>query len=314
MFFRKMICLLGLVGVADAAVAQQPWLPATASAGIEIGDLVVTLDHCVLQLGTAYTDLPGGKQLRVVDLLGDWVGCAALIDGREHRGWIKYWLLAKVGSGFPAADFHHGDTVVTLQDTLMKLGDLVLGTVPRGARLQVLATSGEWVGVYWFGDAGRQEGWVKRHAVAAAGGLPAYAAAPATFNDGVLPYRVVRPVYPEGLPILPAQTPSVYGLSIVTFDNQSSDPALVRLVGPTRSEIFVPRGGRNTIYHVARGSYVIYVRYGYSGSYRYSRGDRFSVEESGPLYSTITVLLHVVQGGNYTLHNVDEDEFNQALR
>ncbi len=106
--------------------------------------------------------------------------------------------------------------------------------------------------------------------------------------------------------------PSVYGSSIVTFDNQTADPAVVRLVGPTGGEVFVPNGNRNSIHRVAGGSYIIYVRYGNPGAYRYSAGDRFEVQDSGRSYSQTMITLHTVPSGNYRSRVSSEDEFNRA--
>jgi hypothetical protein len=108
--------------------------------------------------------------------------------------------------------------------------------------------------------------------------------------------------------------PNAYGSSIITFDNQSGESALVRLVGPTREDVHVSSGGRSSISRVAPGQYVVYVRYGTTGAYRYTRGEYFSVQEYGPNYSHITLTLHVVPSGNYSYRESSEAEFNLALR
>jgi hypothetical protein len=113
------------------------------------------------------------------------------------------------------------------------------------------------------------------------------------------PQAVVRP------------QPSAYGASIITFDNQSGDPAVVRLVGPTRDEVYVPNGGQSSIRRVAPGEYVIFVRFGTAGAYRYTRGDPFHVQEYGANHSSITITLHTVPTGNYNYHEGSEAEFNQ---
>jgi len=89
---------------------------------------------------------------------------------------------------------------------------------------------------------------------------------------------------------------------------------VARLVGPTRGEVYVPNGARNSISRVAPGEYVIYVRYGTPGRYRYTRGDRFHVEEYGRNYSSITITLHTVPVGNYSYRDSSEAEFEQSLR
>jgi len=103
-----------------------------------------------------------------------------------------------------------------------------------------------------------------------------------------------------------------YGSSIVTFDNQSGQLALVRLVGPTRAEVSVPAGGRNSIHRVAAGHYVIYARYGTSGNYRHTRGDSFDVRGGGSGYSHVTITLHMVPAGNYAMHGSTASEFAAA--
>jgi len=115
-------------------------------------------------------------------------------------------------------------------------------------------------------------------------------------------------------PITPIETraPSVYGSSVITFVNYSGEPALVRVVGPTRGEVSVPNGMQNSIYDVAPGRYLIYVRYGTPGSYRYSEGDTFEVQGSSTTYSKVTITLHTVAAGNYSVHGSSEAAFAGA--
>ena len=111
----------------------------------------------------------------------------------------------------------------------------------------------------------------------------------------------------------PASRPSNrYGRSIITFDNQSGESALVRLMGPTRAEVLVPNGSRNTINRVAAGHYVIRIRYGSEGSYRYTEGDHFDVRGSGMSYSRVTITLHGVVAGNYSMHGSSAADFAAA--
>lgn len=107
---------------------------------------------------------------------------------------------------------------------------------------------------------------------------------------------------------------SVHGSSIITFDNQSGEPALVRLVGPTQDEVYVAHGGRSSIRRVAPGAYVLYVRYGAAGAFRWTRGEHFTVQETGLNYSNIAITLHTVPSGNYRYRESSEAEFNQAFR
>jgi hypothetical protein len=284
---------------------------------VAIDDLAVTLDRCTMQNGQVTTMLPRGVEVRVIALSGDWAGCSIPVDGREEKGWIARRLLAKViqagyaadGPAMPGpvrddgqwraaadtevrnaafvGDLRRGDTVAARENAAIWRGNLLLGEVPQGAQLRVITTQGNWIGVLGFIGGREQEGWVERRFLTTAGNRPVYAAQP---------------------------IPSVYGNSTITFENQSGDSAVVRLVGPTRGEVFVPNGGSASIDHVAAGSYVIYIRYGNPGQYRFTRGDRFEVEGIGRTYSTITITLHKVPWGNYGSRDSSENEFNQALQ
>ncbi|MGO9592244.1 MAG: hypothetical protein ACLPZ0_00680, partial [Steroidobacteraceae bacterium] len=85
--------------------------------------------------------------------------------------------------------------------------------------------------------------------------------------------------------------------STVTFDNQSGGDAVVKLVGPTRGVVPVANRSRAGL-HAQAGVYYILVRYGVAGHYSYTKGQEFSVEESGSSYSVITITLHKVVNGN----------------
>jgi hypothetical protein len=66
-----------------------------------------------------------------------------------------------------------------------------------------------------------------------------------------------------------AQTPR----ATITFDNQSGEPALVKLIGPTGRLADVPNRQKRTV-KLTGGRYHILTRYGASpDSYTYSRGD-----------------------------------------
>lgn len=70
----------------------------------------------------------------------------------------------------------------------------------------------------------------------------------------------------------------------ITFDNQSGEPALVKLVGPTAQAIDVPNGEKRTV-TVAAGEYSLLARYGADPKrYTYSRGNPFKVEETTTPY------------------------------
>jgi hypothetical protein len=97
----------------------------------------------------------------------------------------------------------------------------------------------------------------------------------------------------------------------ITFDNRSGNNALVKLIGPTGGVVAVPNNQGRTV-QVAPGTYFILVRYGDEpGSYSYTRGQTFSVEQSGNMYSVITITLHKVIGGNYEAHSIPATEFER---
>lgn len=126
----------------------------------------------------------------------------------------------------------------------------------------------------------------------------------------VVPTRPI--VSPTTTAAAPPRQPIRYGRSIITFDNKSGDPALVRLVGPTRGEVEVRNGSRGSIYRVAPGRYVIHVRYGTPGNYRYGTGDPFEVRGSGNSYSRVTITLHTVMNGNYAIRGLTPAGFAAA--
>lgn len=95
----------------------------------------------------------------------------------------------------------------------------------------------------------------------------------------------------------------------IIFDNKSDEVALVKLIGPTSREIDVPVGMTNKVY-VSPGAYYIKVRYGNSGNYRYSKGDKFDIAETATSISQTTITLHKVVGGNYNTHHIEEKDFN----
>ena len=96
----------------------------------------------------------------------------------------------------------------------------------------------------------------------------------------------------------------------VVFDNQSGEPALVKLVGPTTQEVEVATGTKGTV-TVAAGRYYIKVRYGTPGKYHYSKGEEFEVKETATARSEITITLHKVVAGNYESSPISEEEFGK---
>ena len=101
---------------------------------------------------------------------------------------------------------------------------------------------------------------------------------------------------------------SVAGQSKVTFDNQSGEPALVRLIGPTQTEVPVPNGAKAGT-DAAAGRYIIKVRYGVPGQYHYSKGQEFEVKETPTARSETTITLHKVVAGNYDSWSISAEEF-----
>lgn len=178
------VFLVGLIwAISAVAVAQQPLLPAAAPPELKIGDAVVTLDRCVLQNGQTTTPVPKGVQLRVIDVQGDWVGCAVFIDDKKENGWIKKSLLAKAP---PAGgrDFKPGDAVVTLQNTTLRLGQQVVGEVPKGARFEVQAVKGDWVGVLGIVGGRQQDGWLEKRLLTVVNAIPPTGGPPASEPGG----------------------------------------------------------------------------------------------------------------------------------
>lgn len=109
-----------------------------------------------------------------------------------------------------------------------------------------------------------------------------------------------------------AVTLSAYGQNKVVFDNQSGDPALVKLVGPTKTEVEVPNGAKVGA-DVAAGQYTIKVRYGTPGNYRYSKGEEFTVTETATARSETTITLHKVVAGNYDSQPITEAQFGATV-
>ena len=98
----------------------------------------------------------------------------------------------------------------------------------------------------------------------------------------------------------------------ITFENQSGEPAVVKLVGPSGQSVEVPQGKTRTI-NVAAGEFYILVRYGgKAGQYTYSKGDPFIVEQTATQYSAISITLHKVVDGNYSTYPTSRAEFDQT--
>ena len=88
------------------------------------------------------------------------------------------------------------------------------------------------------------------------------------------------------------QTPTV------TFQNQSGEDCVVKLVGPTVGYVDVPNGTDRTV-QVHGGRYYIITRYGQPQHYRFTRGAPFDVVENAYSVSRISITLHKIANGNY---------------
>jgi hypothetical protein len=122
-----------------------------------------------------------------------------------------------------------------------------------------------------------------------------------------------RASYVADYPVL-----STDGLSEVTVDNgQNSSDVFVKLVSldgskafPVR-QFFIPAHDRFMLDHVSPGNYD--VRYRDLSSGGLSRSEAFLVEQEptydGTQYSSITMTLYKVQGGNFQTYDLAESEF-----
>lgn len=98
----------------------------------------------------------------------------------------------------------------------------------------------------------------------------------------------------------------------ITFENNSGELALVKLIGATSKLIEVRNQSIQTV-NVSSGEYYLLVRYGsMPDEYNYSKGEPFSVEERENEYSEITITLHKVLGGGYNIDPISNDEFENT--
>lgn len=111
--------------------------------------------------------------------------------------------------------------------------------------------------------------------------------------------------------IMCACTLPAFGQNKVLFDNQSGEVALVKLIGPTQTVVEVPTGAKVGT-DAAAGKYIVKVRYGTPGNYRYSQGQDFEVTETASGTTETTITLHKVVAGNYETHPISESEFGAA--
>lgn len=111
--------------------------------------------------------------------------------------------------------------------------------------------------------------------------------------------------------------------STVTFDNQSGEEALVKLVGPSPASLSIPDKTHRTV-PVSPGRYTMMARYGDNPQrYRYTKGEDFEVETPQKeftatqiitRYPSITITLHPVIDGNYDTWPISREEFERAGR
>ena len=96
----------------------------------------------------------------------------------------------------------------------------------------------------------------------------------------------------------------------LTFINKSGEPALVKLVGPSRRAVEV-LDGQDSRVKIASGDYVIYVRYGDKGHYRYTKGESFEIRQVSGGYIEARLTLHGVVNGNYSVAGSSKEEFER---
>ena len=103
---------------------------------------------------------------------------------------------------------------------------------------------------------------------------------------------------------------SAFAQNKVVFDNQSGEPALVKLIGPTQTQTEVPNGAKAGA-DAAAGRYIIKVRYGTPGKYHYAKGQEFEVTETATTRSETTITLHKVTAGNYESAPIGQGDFDE---
>jgi hypothetical protein len=113
-----------------------------------------------------------------------------------------------------------------------------------------------------------------------------------------------------GGPIVPgeAQTPP----NSITFDNQSGQNAIVKVVGSMRVVAKVQNGQKRTV-HVPTGEYYFLVRYGDSPKeYTYTKSASLEVTQPEDQHSIITITLHRRVKGDFKAESVSGEEFAQV--
>ena len=98
----------------------------------------------------------------------------------------------------------------------------------------------------------------------------------------------------------------------IIIDNQSGQNAVVKLVGPTKLVVKVPKQHKKSV-RAAQGEYFILVRYGDSDKeFTYTKSDSFAVTQPEDRYSIITFTLYRTKGGDFNVTPASEEEFENA--
>ena len=98
----------------------------------------------------------------------------------------------------------------------------------------------------------------------------------------------------------------------IIIDNQSGQNAVVKLVGPTKLVVKVPKQHKKSV-RAAKGEYFILVRYGDSAKeFTYTKSDSFAVTQPEDQYSIITFTLYRTRGGDFNVTSASEEEFENA--
>jgi hypothetical protein len=101
--------------------------------------------------------------------------------------------------------------------------------------------------------------------------------------------------------------------STLRLVNQSSEPALVRLTGPTseaepeRRYIVVPQYGEKKS-RVRDGDYNVKIRFGSRPHFTYSKGDSVSVTDTSEETTAVTITFNAISG-NYSTIPITKEEF-----
>lgn len=113
-----------------------------------------------------------------------------------------------------------------------------------------------------------------------------------------------------GLGMLSGRAYAQWNPNTITFENQSGENAVVKLIGPVRRTVPVPNMTNRTV-NVPAGTFCIITQYcNASGRCTYSKGNLFTVEQTVTSYSIITITLHKVPWGNYATYPSTAADFN----